>query len=378
MRQPVAMSERPRPALGACPRLVLATGLAMGVCGCASLLGADFDRPAATDAGVDGTSDDVHPGDDSGQEAMTDGQASAESSTDSAPVDAIAPSDTGVDGGSVVLFGGQDDTTTYGDTEIWNGQTWTTATLTKSPPSRSFASAATANNAVVVFGGYDSNGDDLADTWSWSASSWTNWAAPGPSARDSVAMTGNAVGAVLFGGKSAASIFSDMWQWGGASWTLLSVTDGGTGPSPRWGTALASLHGTIVLFGGKVDGNAHVSDTWIWNGTSWTEAFPAQSPPACSYASMVTLNDKAILFGCSGAATWQWDGSAWTMVADSGPSARNAAAVAVYDGKIVLFGGVAGSTYLGDTWEWDGSTWTEKTPTASPAPRAYASMAALP
>jgi Galactose oxidase, central domain len=368
----------------ACPRgvspskyVVAALFLALGAPACAGLWGFDPLSNAPSDGGassVDGGTPDGSGPADAPRDAPlpTDGPPSGCPGCDAGGADSGAH-------GVIVLFGGQDTNSTYDDTVIWNGETWTTLTLAKSPPARSFHSVAAANGTVVVFGGYDSNGNDLADTWSWDGASWTSSAATGPSARDSAPMTSAQAGAVLFGGKSVATVFADLWQWDGASWTLESITDGGTtGPSPRWAAALAPLNGAVVLFGGKVTGNGHVSDTWIWDGTSWTEVLPAQSPPACSYASMLTLNGDVILFGCAGDATWKWDGSAWTMVADAGPPSRNGAAAAVLDGKIVLFGGIAGNTYLGDTWEWDGVAWTEKTPPASPPARAYAGMAALP
>ena len=43
--------------------------------------------------------------------------------------------------------------------------------------------------------------------------------------------------------------------------------------------------GAIVLFGG---GGTHgdLSDTWTWNGTTWTKQAPATSPSAREGASM--------------------------------------------------------------------------------------------
>src|SRR5262245_52300173 len=38
----------------------------------------------------------------------------------------------------------------------------------------------------------------------------------------------------------------------------------------------------VVLFGGGVDccsGN-YLNDTWVWDGMTWTQRFPATSPPA--------------------------------------------------------------------------------------------------
>ena len=85
---------------------------------------------------------------------------------------------------------------------------------------------------------------------------------------------------------------------------------------------------------------------------------------------------KVIMFGGDSGTTylndtWSFDGTTWTQIAiQSAPPARAAAQIA-YDSvtqKVVLFGGFNGTFYLGDTWLWDGSTlqWTQATPQASP------------
>ena len=66
----------------------------------------------------------------------------------------------------------------------------------------------------------------------------------------------------------------------------------------------------------------------------------------------------------------------WTLRSSGGPSARHAHALA-YDsarGRVVVFGGLSGSTRLDDIWEWDGTSWTEKHPDA-PTPSARHSHA---
>ena len=44
---------------------------------------------------------------------------------------------------------------------------------------------------------------------------------------------------------------------------------------------MAMLGGKVVLFGGSPSGQGDVvGDTWVWDGTQWTEEHPAHSPPA--------------------------------------------------------------------------------------------------
>ena len=44
--------------------------------------------------------------------------------------------------------------------------------------------------------------------------------------------------------------------------------------------AYDSAHGQVVLFGGQ-DANLNaLNDTWVWDGTNWTQKFPQTIPPA--------------------------------------------------------------------------------------------------
>jgi len=149
----------------------------------------------------------------------------------------------------------------------------------------------------------------------------------------------------------------------------------------------------VVLFGGLIDslGNAH-DETWEWNGEQlrWANATPPVSPPARYAHAMVydAARRVVVLFGGRTSPntpdselndTWIYDGLTWTQLfpADDVPQ-RRSGHVMVYDTlrqETVLFGGRIGDTFLGDTWIWDGTSWTQRTPATSPPPREYAAMA---
>jgi hypothetical protein len=111
---------------------------------------------------------------------------------------------------------------------------------------------------------------------------------------------------------------------------------------------------TVVLFGGLQADGALSNDTWVWNGSTWTD-YPGsetQAPPARKMASMAfdPKLHQLILFGGEGAGgqllsdTWAWNGASWYdetgRFGGPGPGARADAAMA-YDGRgdLVLFGG---------------------------------------
>jgi hypothetical protein len=58
-------------------------------------------------------------------------------------------------------------------------------------------------------------------------------------------------------------------------------------PPARTGAAIAfdAANGTVVLFGGNGRSRS-LGDTWIWDGSAWTQAHPSTSPPARSGAQM--------------------------------------------------------------------------------------------
>jgi hypothetical protein len=125
------------------------------------------------------------------------------------------------------------------------------------------------------------------------------------------------------------------------------------------------LHGQVVLFGGL--GASDFGDTWIWDGTNWTQKLPSTSPPARDTFAMAydSSHEQVLLFGGQIPSnvfgdTWVWDGTNWTnQSSNTNPAARSAHAMA-YDatrGQVVLFGGgidVIGVPFFGATWLWEG------------------------
>ena len=169
-----------------------------------------------------------------------------------------------------------------------------------------------------------------------------------------------------------------------------------TSPPARFDASMAYDSGTgqLVLFGGIGAFASVLHDTWVWNGTTWTNvtpSSPSSSPPARSRASMAydTSTGQLVLFGGLSntghalADTWTWDGTAWSNATPSSPSSsppiRYQASMA-YDGasgQLVLFGGQGSAGLLNDTWTWSGTTWTNVTPTdpsSSPSPLEEASL----
>jgi hypothetical protein len=204
---------------------------------------------------------------------------------------------------------------------------------------------------------------------------------------------------LLFGGFGASGYFDDTWSWNGTTWTQLSAF---ASPPARTGAPMAydAATGTVLLFGGfgMVSGDAYsgeyggFSDTWSWNGTTWTELSPASNPGSDSLESDSMAYDPAtqtvVLFdggdcnSCGGPGqTWSWNGTTWTRLAPpASPPASGWSSPMAYDPAtqtVVLFdGGECNSCGgPGQTWSWNGTTWTRLAPRASPPASGGWSMA---
>ncbi len=183
---------------------------------------------------------------------------------------------------------------------------------------------------------------------------------------------------VLFGGlASASSRLGDTWLWDGTNWTQASPAT--VPPARASGTMVydAAL-GEIVMFGGVNSSGMDSNDTWVWNGTIWNQLMTAHSPSVRDEFGMVydAVRGQVVLFGGSSNGsyvgdTWVFNGIDWTQLSPgTNPPAREASAMA-YDaglGETVMWGGYNG-TYLSDTWVWNGSSWTQQTTATSPAGR---------
>ncbi len=207
-----------------------------------------------------------------------------------------------------------------------------------------------ARAVTFVFGGLASPGTSpqgLGDSWTFDGSVWSQLRpAHSPAARSSAAMAYDSARqqVVLFGGFAGHSLteLGDTWIWNGTDWSNpLFIAPG---PAGRAGAVLAEdpLRHTLVLFGGT--GSAGLlGDTWTWNGSSWTKLSPATSPSARAYASI------------------GWDDITGTLRLFGGTG---------------VGGGDGSGGALDDTWSWNGVTWARAFTALAPAPRWAAAMSA--
>lgn len=182
-------------------------------------------------------------------------------------------------------------------------------------------------------------------------------AAPPPLANATMAYDSDNATVVLFGGqRSDGTLSSDTWVWNGSTWTSM------TSPVPaRQLASMAfdpALH-QLILFGGQGTGGQLLNDTWAWNGATWYQQAhdSATTPPAREGAPMAfDANDQLVLFGGTSPA-----GSATATGAVHPTSQPTAGATAAAPTT------TSAPTSLADTWVWTGSVWSQQSVTGPPA-----------
>lgn len=264
----------------------------------------------------------------------------------------------------VLMFGGSDSSgTSLSDTWTWKGGCWTQLSPAQSPSARDFAAATydPLNGVVLLYGGTGA-GQTYRDTWSWNGSTWSQLATSGPQ------MFGGPVAGfdpvtqspILFGLVSGGT--SQTWTWTGSSWKELSPS---RAPSGRESPSLAldASRGQLMVFGGFVPNRGVVNDTWFWDGNTWTLASPTTSPPARFRAAMGSIAARrvVVLWGGVGAGVglgdaWSWDGTNWIPISSIGTRA-DAAAVDV-GSQLIVFGGDGPSGPYNDVATFDGVKWS--------------------
>lgn len=181
---------------------------------------------------------------------------------------------------------------------------------------------------------------------------------------------------VLFGGQVNGVNQSETWLFDGTNWTRAFPANS---PVARYGCRLVydAARQQVVLFGGH-RGDLRLNDTWVWDGTNWTQKTPANSPSPREHHAMCYDAARQVVVlhggnsdGTGNAETWTWDGTNWTLRSPAtAPPGHNNSALA-YDAarqEVVLFGN------WGQTWVWNGTTWTQRSPFNPPSARNHLTM----
>ena len=257
------------------------------------------------------------------------------------------------DAGSGVLFGGTGEAT-LADTWLWTGH-WTRAT---DGPRRTFAALADDGvDRLVLFGGADVTDVRLADTWTWDGTAWLQVATTGPSGRfgQTMARTANPGEVLMWGGDILGVPPVETWLWRAGSWTQ--------GPDQVMAPDLRITYMPNDSFTAAAGSPQFVytwrDDAWGMRESLLDRVLQVQDYDADRRTLVVFggLNDTLVTNDID-----EWDGFDWHRL-KTGPTKPQARerAVGFFDPirhGLVVFGGDAKATFLGDTWvlRWDSAT----------------------
>jgi hypothetical protein len=199
---------------------------------------------------------------------------------------------------------------------------------------------------------------------------------------------------------TANGTFSDRmstWSFGSNGWTELHPT---TSPTARIGASLVydPPLDSLVLFGG-MGPSGYLSDTWMYNGSAWSNitASVGIAPPGRASASFVwdPVSRVVVLYGGVGpngtswsnlstdqTSTWLLGPGGWSSVAQASasvPAPFGAMAFDTADGYLVDFGGTVGGSGCSasaSTWEFSSGQWSNISSMVTGAPPARWNAAA--
>jgi cysteine-rich repeat protein len=216
---------------------------------------------------------------------------------------------------------------------------------------------------------------------------WTELPTTGAPYRNggvSIAYDSDRARLVVFGGYYYETE-NPTYEFDGQTWTTLNPV-----PSPplrAWSSMTYDpVLGKVVLFGGH-DGNVHLGDTWLWNGSTWTHVLPTTSPGARLGHSMAPVEGSTLLFGGRSPTgtlddVWRFNGVTWTQLSRPflpDPRQGHAMAPDLVNNRVLLFGGSSSSlSSRADLWEWRASDFAEVTPLEVPDPYSYYVMSCDP
>ncbi len=189
---------------------------------------------------------------------------------------------------------------------------------------------------------------------------------------------------VLIGGATCcpASIQNDVWEWDGASWSLVAS------PVPlspsRWMGAAAfdASTGKTLYFGGKPAFDVALGDTWIWDGSQWSQPPKGAEEPGNRWraAALGGTSDTGVLLlmGAQQQGFLQitplssFRGGSWKSLSVLPPSRIDlAAAWSSSSGQALAFGGRSCANSVASCAVWgELSTWKPGEPAWTVLPEA--------
>lgn len=242
-------------------------------------------------------------------------------------------------------------------------------------------------NAVVLFGGINTFGDPLGDTWEYTTTGWHNLtsslsASPPPRWGASMTYDPSLGALLLFGGQfatGAANAYNDTWEFSASGWTELHPAES---PPPE-GVQLVYDAADGYAYAWGVAGTSHVQNDWAFENGDWTNLTPSVTgaPPSIAfYAAYDPQMNYVLFYGgisefCAGGLTYSYSDGAFHNLTSTevlSPAPIIGSGVLTYDPAadgVILFSGYNTACGITNaTWEFRDGQWSNLTSLVGPAP----------
>ncbi len=165
-----------------------------------------------------------------------------------------------------------------------------------------------------------------------------------------------------------------------AVWTQQAAPPGALTARANMGMAYDAAATNIVMFGGYTSVGAVLGETWVWNGSAWSQTCTggcthpsARATLSMAFDSNGGRNVSVLFGGFDGASnlcdTWEWGAGAWVSkisaacpanISSATPAARSQSAMsyAGANGVIIFSGATAVAQPTADMWSYSGTAWT--------------------
>ena len=279
----------------------------------------------------------------------------------------------------ILLFGGAAGDEVFGDTWAFRSGNWTRIETATAPPARRLAGLAydPVRDKTVMFGGglVESR---LFDTWEFDGTDWNLVAADGPKVEFPSLVYDAARDEILMLGTTGSEVV--MYRYEEGTWvriepeTLPPCAGQSTMVFREW-------DGTVLSYGGSCPVSGVSNDTWIWDGTDWTEMELQRSAGSIFGYGMAhdQSRNQTIIYGGFGfeesQSTYRLTDERWAAIGTTGfpgPRTQFVLQPALSDDHLLFFGGQDALDFFADFWRLKDLEWerelVEGTPTVCASP----------